>query len=429
MFVLIICVPVLFSAYVLSENSEYRLVYVLLFALLVAALALGAGMITSRASLLAFHGLFAALFAGSIPTGLRAGGYAMYTQIQTLSMCYIWSSGFFVAFVFLRTRADVDRALVWLRWIGLAVTASVCAGAMLWLAAGIQFGEIVDAYGQFRSFGPLGDQVGFVIVLFALSSMVRRAWLQFGFHAAALILTGTRGAMLCLAVGALWLAVAGIAKRRGPSRAGMLLRLLFAGAVIAGLVRLPFASTFADRLVSDQRDATFSDRLSGAKLGLMVFEQSPMFGVGYGGFRDYVGNFAVGEYFAEGVDVDRDLFTTANQYIQTATDGGVPALCCLLWFAWLVIRNTGRAAAGERGQTRDELLAIQAYAIAIFVGDQSAVWLLPHASAGYFLLLSAGIAERALAIREGVGPAAAGAPHAVSLRPTWGRRSTRVFAN
>jgi O-antigen ligase len=403
MIVLIAGVPALFAIYTLAGFADFKLVYATLGLMLIAAMARGLGNFFNRTSLLAFHSLFGVLLLTSIPTILRSTAFATYAQVQTLTICYLWSSGFVLAFVFLRTRDDVARTLDVLRHVGTAVTLSVYVALGLWLAAGIAFGEVVDVYGQFRVFGPLGDQVGFVIVLFALWSLVRGRWIQLTFHAAAIMLTATRGAIIAVVVGSVWILLARISSgRRTAQRFKATQSLAFASIVVVSLIRLPLMSTAYDRIVAGEAATTdtFIDRVGAVQLGLMVARDNPVFGVGYGGFRDHIDQFAVGRYFAENVDVDRGTYTTTNQYLQTATDGGLPAFACLIWFAILLMRNTRRSAAAERGEVRDGLAAIHGYTVAILVGNQSAVWLLPHASSGFFLLIAAGIAERALAINE-----------------------------
>jgi len=399
---LLAAVPALFAIYAVVGASDYRLVYALLAVMMVAALARGLANFFARRALLAYHALFGLLLLTSVPTLLRDGAWAMYVQVETLTICYLWSSAFVLAFVFLRTREDVAAALVTLRHVGTAVTLSVYVALGVWLASGIAFGEVVDAYGQFRVFGPLGDQVGFVIVLFALWALLCGRWIQLTFHGGAIMLTSTRGAIVALVVGALWLLVSPPGGRRANRRFRVMQTLAFATIVVVSLLRLPFMGTAYSRIVEGDSGGseTFSDRIGAVQLGLMVVRDNPVFGVGYGGFRDHVDPFAVGRYFAENVDVDRGLFTTTNQYVQTAADGGVLALACLLCFASLVMRNSRRAAAAERGDVRDGLAAIHGYAVAILIGNQSAVWLLPHAANGFFLLAAVGIAERALAVSE-----------------------------
>jgi O-antigen ligase/polysaccharide polymerase Wzy-like membrane protein len=412
MIVLIAGVPALFAIYTLAGFADFKLVYATLGLMLIAAMARGLGNFFNRTSLLAFHSLFGVLLLTSIPTILRSTAFATYAQVQTLTICYLWSSGFVLAFVFLRTRDDVARTLDVLRHVGTAVTLSVYVALGLWLAAGIAFGEVVDVYGQFRVFGPLGDQVGFVIVLFALWSLVRGRWIQLTFHAGAIMLTATRGAIIAVVVGALWVLLARISGRHTARRFRATQSLAFATIVIVAFMRMPFMSTTYDRLGAGDAIGpdTFSDRIGAVQLGLIVVHDNPIFGVGYGGFRDHVDQFVVGRYFAENVDVERGTFTTTNQYVQTAADGGVPALACLLWFGVLLIRNSRRSAAAEHGQVRDGLVAIHGYTVAMLVGNQSAVWLLPHASSGFFLLIAAGIAERALAINESAAGEVRAAP-------------------
>ena len=126
---LLAAVPALFAIYAVVGASDYRLVYALLAVMMVAALARGLANFFARRALLAYHALFGLLLLTSVPTLLRDGAWAMYVQVETLTICYLWSSAFVLAFVFLRTREDVAAALVTLRHVGTAVTLSVYVAA------------------------------------------------------------------------------------------------------------------------------------------------------------------------------------------------------------------------------------------------------------------------------------------------------------
>jgi hypothetical protein len=94
------------------------------------------------------------------------------------------------------------------------------------------------------------------------------------------------------------------------------------------------------------------------------------------------------------------LSRAANQFVQTATDGGLAALFLLLLFVVSCARNALRAASWR--QATPSLLASQLWLIGVLVGNQGALWVLGNTTVGFFVFAVAGLAAAAshLARRE-----------------------------
>src|SRR5882672_10884825 len=90
---------------------------------------------------------------------------------KALAATAVWASIYVVAFSTVRTSTSVARLARWIHWAGLAISASVYLSAIFHLG-GLQFGEVLQFRdGTFRAFGPLGDQVSFILVLPAMIAL------------------------------------------------------------------------------------------------------------------------------------------------------------------------------------------------------------------------------------------------------------------
>jgi O-antigen ligase len=308
-------------------------------------------------------------------------------QAKALAATAVWASIYMVTFSSLNTSGDVLRLTRWLSSICLIVTASVYLSA-LFHVVGLRFGEILEfSDGTFRAFGPLGDQVGFLLVLPVLMSLVGSRPIMFGIHLGALLLTATRGAVLCVIVGmiAYLLLVATGSIRASRKR----LRWSVAAVAVGGLVWLsPLSAVLMGRL-SDP-----SLRLMAMEMGISAVQDRPLLGSGFNGFGN--SRPAVAEDWFTPAQAENGLSRTMNQYIQTAADGGVVALAFLLLFVLSTSRNALRVIRWR--SATPELVALQLWLIAVLAGNQGALWLLSNTSSGFFIFAVAGLAARASAL-------------------------------
>ena len=273
------------------------------------------------------------------------------------------------------------------RWIGsvcLIISASVYLSALLHIG-GLHFGEVLEFRdGAFRAFGPLGDNVSFLLVLPALMSLVASRPLTFGIHLGALLLTATRGAMLCLLVGVVGYLLIVAAGSHRPTRK----RILWSVAVAAVGFAI-WLSPVTDVLMG--RLSNPSMRTMAIQMGITAFQESPLLGTGFDGFGN--SRPAVVEDWLIPQEAGNALSRTANQYVQTATDGGVVALACLLLFVFLTCRNALRVIRWP-GATL-QMVALQLWLISVLVGNQGSLWFLSSTASGFFVFALAGLTARA----------------------------------
>jgi O-antigen ligase len=222
--------------------------------------------------------------------------------------------------------------------------------------------------------------VGFVVVLPALTSLVARRPLRFGFHLSAVLLTGTRGALLCLLVGVIGLFVLRVGTSRGR-------RWQLAAVVVVGILLwfMPMSAALKERFLQP------SMRRQAFETGIEVVRKSPVIGVGFNGLDS--NRSAVVEDWTIPVQAANGLSRASNQYIQTAVDGGLVALSALLLFVALGIRNARRVIRWPAASP--ELLGSQLWLISVFLGNQASLWLLPETACGFFVFAVAGLAAKA----------------------------------
>lgn len=332
--------------------------------------------------------LFVALATSTFAAFGRAPSADVVLQVKGLAATAVWTSVYIVTFSSLRTIDAVRRLTRWISKTCVIVSASVYLSALLH-TQGIGFGEVIEfSDGSFRAFGPLGDQVGFVLVFPILISLVAARPFTFAVHLGALLLTATRGAVLCLLVGVLmFLLMAAAGSFRANARR---LRWSLVAIAAGGLVWLsPFSAVLNSRL-SDPSVL----RLQAMRMGIEVFRENPLLGTGFNGFAN--ARPAVAEDWLIPEQAENGLSRATNQYIQTATDGGAIALACLLLFVACTGRNALRVIRWRSATS--ELVALQLWLISVLAGNHGSLWLLSNTGSGFFIFAAAGLTARASAL-------------------------------
>ena len=318
-------------------------------------------------------------------------GANVVPHAKALAATAVWTSIYIIAFSTMESGTSVLRFTKWIRIASVAMSASVYLCAILHFG-GVRFGEFLEFRdGSFRAFGPLGDQVSFVIVLPALIALAESRPLAFGIHFGALLLTATRGALLALVAGVVvYLFV--LVSRKAPARGA----LWGIGSIaVAGLIAIsPAASNITDRVAMWTTDESYSLRWTAIMSGLSVVAEHPLLGVGFNGFADR--RRAIAEDWLATPASENGLSRAANQYVQTATDGGLLAGLALVLFVGLTLRNAWRAIGWRNANP--EFIGAQLWLIAVLIGNQGALWLLSDTASGFFILAAAAAAAKAAAL-------------------------------
>jgi len=394
---LVLVTPVLLSASLSTGNSTlaFGMYGLFLLAALSYLVPFAASLRRNPANVL-FVSLFAVLAMSTSAAFARVSWSEAMLQAKSLSATAVWASIYVVTFSSVVTAAGVLRLARWISVTCALIAASVYLSVLLY-AVGIPFGEVLAlGEGGIRAFGPLGDQVSFVLVLPALTSLVASSPVMFGVYLGALLLTATRGAVLCLVVGLIAYALAVASGRIRPERRrrGWAVLAVLVGAMVW---LTPLSSTLMGRVWEPAGDSGYSLRLAAITTGAGVFRDNAVLGLGFNGFE--AARPALYEDWLDPASAENGLSRAVNQYMQTATDGGALALLLLVLFAISLGRNALRVASWR--EATPELIAAQLWLISMIVGNQGALWLLSHTASGFFLFAVAGVTARAGAmIRE-----------------------------
>lgn len=321
---------------------------------------------------------------------------ASFDRWKALAAALVLMSIYTSSTFLIKTSRDLRVAIRGLEAVGWIAASSVYLSAILY-QFGVPFGEVqVHAGGELRAFGPIGDQVGFILAVFVLRAFVRRRWFVFGFELGALYLTATRGAfgMLIVAVLAFmaseWRRPTGWKRFRIP---GVVMALSIAGALLLWVGQFFFERTFdADALTQG-----FAARAISATLGLSAFVDSPLIGAGFDGFREQVQNFAGGvdlSALPEGLTASAN-----NQAVQTLADTGLLGFIALSILVALILMRLSRAMKHASGEELVDLRWLWAAVIGLAIGNQSAIWIFPDSLIGYLFFLAAGLGYGALRLR------------------------------
>lgn len=387
----IVGVPVLFAVEVLADKELSNFIIYPLLLLFILTVALNQKQIFSNKAhkifyLYFFTLLFATILAGTIFS-------SVYTQIITLGMCFIWATVFISIYHIVKTPGQYRIAMRLLDIVGIAIALSVFLSYIGPEYFGFSFGEIIYAPG-IRAFGPFGDQVGFVLSYFMLRSFVYNRWLSVAIYLAAILFTGTRGAVLSVTVGIVWLIFQLLTDKEDYSkvryRAIPILILVIAGAFF--FLSSPYGETtlsrFEDLLLGED---TLLQRRTAIEYGVRVYLDYPILGVGYLGFNRLSDAYNFYQYLSFGSDAQRGMYTAQNQYVQTATDAGTPGLLLLLIFLLTLLNEHTRGRSLANRLDKLDLLCSSAWIIAMALGNQAAVWILPATVTSYFFFLMMGL--------------------------------------
>lgn len=389
---LLLGVPVLFA---INTFVEWKLASLIVYPLLLTFL-LSVALNYNRVFKNVIHVLFYVFFAILVLSSVFAKTIFTTINIQfgSLYLCFIWFSVFISIYYIVRTKREYKFSAVLMDIIGLLILTSVLLSYIGPKYLGFSFGEISYSDNGIRAFGPFGDQVGFALGYFVLRSFVRGRWISVVFYVIAILSTGTRGAILSVALGVLWLIIQMIVRRQEYYRIQFRV-ILISLLVLASSISFLYSSYGENTLVRlgealQNQDSLYQRKIA-IQLGVAIYFDNPVLGVGYLGFNRLGEAYNFNRYTAIGGDAQRGLFTAQNQFVQTATDAGTLGLFFLLLLLWMLFRELKRGYLRVEKVYEPDLIAATAWLIALVLGNQAAVWILPATITGYIFALVMGL--------------------------------------
>jgi hypothetical protein len=310
------------------------------------------------------------LFAATLLAFFRFGPVIFLSELFAFFRFFMMISIFFLFFYSVTTAEDLNSSDRYFRMLGMAICLSVYASIFLYLLVGIHFGEVQDTGGMVRYFGPLGDQVGFIIVLFCIRELIAGRMLHVAFYGGAIFATGTRGALLALVVS---LVMFLLSHRKAETVSPKWIKI--AGFVVGAGVLLSFGAIMLTRFTDVEMLKTgLTQRTLSMGLGWKVFMANILTGVGYSGFR-----FAALEYNPESLFatfVENVITNTSNQLIQVATDAGLPGLIVFILLMVSCYSTLKSAETSAPYELKDTFTAGRIWLVSLLIGNQTAVWML-----------------------------------------------------
>ena len=263
---------------------------------------------------------------------------------------------------------------------------------------GIIIGEVQGIErGEVRYFGPVGDSVGFVLLLGYLLALCFGSLASAGAFLGAILLTAGLGAIFATALGSGFFL---LAARHAPAfgaavrRCAWLLPVLLVVGIVAGLAfARPLIGPLLDRVGTGGYANSGSQRLDTARVAGAMILDHPLLGVGYMGYQRVLGRYG-GEKFFDLSKQDGATANANNQVLQALTDSGVPGLAAFVGLIFCAGRCFLRIAARHDEPFFSAFyLGAFIWLLALVFGDLAAVWLLPSfAELVLWILLGVSIA-------------------------------------
>ena len=288
-------------------------------------------------------------------------------KVRELSMLGVYLSPGIAIFVLIQ-RPQRMRPVLW----GLRVLGWIVLGTFVY---GLAFGIGSETASVSRVFGVYGDSIAWAASFFLILSLAYGRWLEFGAFVLMIALSGSMGAAIAAAASIIFHVLLLVARKR-------LNVLYILGAVLLVLVAIQFVDlsnvpVFQRLFSEDQKAFSLNARFGSFSAAFDIFQDHPVFGVGFGGFFEAALNYDVERYFEGGFSANY-ISNAQNQYLQTLTEGGVPALIIFITVLCSAMVWLFRLERHEDPHAKPFMSAAFAWVASIAVTNQTAVWLMPH---------------------------------------------------
>jgi O-antigen ligase len=324
-------------------------------------------------------------------------------EFKPLAWIFAWSTVCLLLPQFVNHRSDLTFLARCLGWMGVVVALSVFLASV-----GIGGGEVLEnTTGETRAFGPFGDQVGYVLAFFAVYAAARKSWLEVLLHVAALMVTGTRAAVLVLLLGLAalyWVRSGGLTSLRGLFV--WFVRITAVAVLVVAIMLSPAGGFIVERFTNvDLVVITVAERFGSVLIGVDIFSDHPWLGIGFNGYTAAAWHYDPASYFQK-LDF-KYVSYASNQLVQTAVDAGIVGVIALTVHAVTALRLQWRVARAEPGNAL--FVAGFAWCLAFVVGNQTSCWIIPNSLPALMWFLLVGAAAAGWRLQRATAPAQDGA--------------------
>ena len=190
----------------------------------------------------------------------------------------------------------------------------------------------------------------------SVTKFVRLVAIAFvGWGLVQIIATGSRGAMIGIAVGVLYVWVRGTAKQRAAGMVIMVAAVLGLAVTIAASPASRLANFFGDsgNSATSESSASSENRTYLLMKSIEFTFTHPVFGVGPGEFIDLIDGLS-----RKTGDRSHEARATHNTYTEISSEIGLPALFCVIAILLLTARSLRKAMLQARLQNEPELAMV-----------------------------------------------------------------------
>ena len=306
--------------------------------------------------------------------------------ISTVSLLF-WPL-FFIFFSARRiTTEKIKLQFKLINTIGYIIAANCILPVLLFYTTGYNLGELIIADNKIRSFGYLSDQVGFATVYFLINAIFRRRNIDIVIFSLAIIVTGTRGAII--------MAIAASMITLYYRTNGVTLNIKHWFSVLAigiFLICTNFFNLLTNtvylRLDDQSMGASSDQRLGAMNMGITLFLENPITGVGYGHFFESVQSnpkfFKIKSDFSS-QEFARGFSNAQNQLFEILANGGIIALFVVVCFLYLCIKQIRLKIINKILVPELKIALIFIFSMLIF--NQTAIYLFNYGISSFMMLL------------------------------------------
>lgn len=236
-----------------------------------------------------------------------------------------------------------------LLFIGYVMAANTLVPVLVYLLTGFNIGELIDEYGSIRSFGFLSDQVGFALVYFVILSLYQKRYLRTLLFITSILVTGTRGAIFFALMALITVFVFQNQKEYSSKK---IFSFIQRGTIIVCFLLIAWfgfggkiSSLISLRIDDESIEIATVQRFSAMESGLILFSESPFFGVGFGKFSELIYNnsqLSKNFYYNPNQSKEENMRGFANpqnEFVNILVNGGIFSLVILTLFIYTVLKN------------------------------------------------------------------------------------------